>query len=38
MHKVTHLLIDPDHPNQNTGIRIGGEVAYVTNWPLHPEG
>ncbi|SEN94565.1 MULTISPECIES: hypothetical protein [unclassified Paenibacillus] len=38
MHKVTQLLIDPDHPNQNTGVWIGGEVAYVTNWPLNAEG
>lgn len=38
MHKVTQLLIDPDVLNQNTGIWIGGEVAYVTNWPLNSEG
>ncbi|MFB8375821.1 hypothetical protein [Paenibacillus taichungensis] len=37
MHTVTQLLIDPDHPNQNTGIWIGGEIAYVTDWPLNQE-
>lgn len=38
MHKVSQLLFDPDYPNQNTGIWIGGEVAYVTNWPHNTEG
>ncbi|SHN63141.1 hypothetical protein SAMN04487896_1939 [Paenibacillus sp. ov031] len=37
MHKVNQLSIDPDVLNQNTGIWIGGEIAYVTDWPLNQE-
>lgn len=37
MHKVNQLSIDPDVLNQNTGMWIGGEIAYVTDWPLNQE-
>ncbi|WP_339307587.1 DUF1963 domain-containing protein [Paenibacillus sp. FSL R5-0519] len=38
MDKVTRLTIDPDDPNLDSGIWIGGEIAYVADWPVNPEG
>ena len=38
MDKVTRLTIDPDYPNLDSGIWIGGEIAYVADWPVNPEG
>lgn len=38
MYKVTRFTVDPDDPNQDSGMWIGGETAYVSDWPLNPEG
>ncbi|MCP1185156.1 DUF1963 domain-containing protein [Paenibacillus sp. 1781tsa1] len=38
MDKVTRFTIDPADPNLDSGIWIGGEIAYVADWPLNPEG
>lgn len=38
MYKVTRFTVDPNDPNQDSGMWIGGETAYVSDWPLNPEG
>ncbi|WP_336764539.1 DUF1963 domain-containing protein [Paenibacillus sp. USHLN196] len=38
MYNVTQITVDPDDPNQNSGMWIGGEQAYIQDWPLNPEG
>ncbi|MEK4527346.1 DUF1963 domain-containing protein [Paenibacillus sp. BGI2013] len=38
MYKVTRFTVDPDDPNQDSGMWIGGETAYISDWPLNPEG
>ncbi|WP_342570424.1 DUF1963 domain-containing protein [Paenibacillus sp. FSL R5-0749] len=38
MNKVTRLTIVPDDLNLDSGIWIGGEIAYVADWPVNPEG
>ncbi|WFR60634.1 DUF1963 domain-containing protein [Paenibacillus amylolyticus] len=38
MYQVTRITVDPDNANQDTGMWIGGETAYVAEWPLNPEG
>ncbi|MGF9697073.1 hypothetical protein [Paenibacillus sp. MABNR03] len=38
MHTVTQIIFNPDHPNLNSAMWIGGEQAYIQEWPLNPEG
>lgn len=38
MPTVTQIIVNPDQPNQSSGMWIGGEQAYIANWPLNPEG
>ncbi|WP_405117728.1 DUF1963 domain-containing protein [Paenibacillus sp. FSL H8-0317] len=38
MYKVTRFTVDPDDPNQDSGMWIGGETAYVSDWPLNSDG
>ncbi|WP_340398590.1 DUF1963 domain-containing protein [Paenibacillus sp. FSL H8-0079] len=38
MYNVTQITVDSEHPNQNSGMWIGGEQAYIQEWPLNPKG
>ncbi|WP_222124538.1 DUF1963 domain-containing protein [Paenibacillus xylanexedens] len=38
MNQVTKMTFEPNHANKESGIWIGGDKAYVQEWPLNPEG
>ncbi|MGR6544371.1 hypothetical protein [Paenibacillus tundrae] len=38
MNQVTKMTFELNHANDDSGIWIGGDKAYVQEWPLNPEG